>query len=264
MNKNLEEKYRNVIENNVNVGKSNVFMEFIILVSGIVAICFMLFICADFIGGIFVDKLSNETQMKIEKAFSFGIKPLEKEKNSDIIKLENIRNKIVSLDKELQGKSDFPIYEIQEKEINAFIAPNGSIFFTKGLLSEIKNEEVLTFVLAHELGHYAHRDHLKSISREIIVAFVTSIFYTGNRDINMTISNISDLNALKYSRNQERNADKYANNVVYKLYGNNNSAIEFFKLLEEKENIPEYLQYFSTHPSPKQRIKYIKKNNPLN
>ena len=106
MNKNLEEKYRNVIENNVNVGKSNVFMEFIILVSGIVAICFMLFICADFIGGIFVDNLSNETQMKIEKAFSFGIKPLEKEKNSDIIKLENIRNKIVSLDKELQGKSD--------------------------------------------------------------------------------------------------------------------------------------------------------------
>lgn len=259
MNKSLEEKYLSVINNNVNVGKSNVGIEFIILIAGIAAILFLLYIFADAIGCFFIDRMSNETQMKIENAFSFGTKPNVDEKNNDIIKLENIRNKIIPLDKNLQGKSKFHIYEVNKKEINAFITPNGTIFFTKGLLNQVKNEEMLTFVLAHELGHYAHRDHLKSMSRQIIVALVSSIFSTGNNDIDMTIGSISDLNGLTYSRKQEREADKFANEIVYRLYGRNTGAVDFFKMLEKKEKHPEFLHYFSTHPSTKERLKLIQK-----
>ena len=174
--------------------------------------------------------------------------------------LENIRDEIVPLDKKLQGKSKFPIYEINKKEINAFVTPNGTIFFTKGLLKEIKDEEVLTFILAHELGHYAHRDHLKTISRQIIISAVISIFSVGNNNLDITINSISDLNNLNYSRKQEKEADLYANKIVYKLYGRNTGAVEFFKFLEKKDKMPEYLQYFSTHPSTKQRLKLIEQN----
>lgn len=257
MNKSLEEKYLSVINNNVNVGKSNVGIEFIILVAGIAVILFLLYIFADAIGCFVIDRMSNETQMKIENAFSFATKPNVDERNNDIIKLENIRNKIILLDKNLQGKSKFPIYEVPEKQINAFITPNGTIFFTKGLLNQVKDEEMLTFVLAHELGHYAHRDHLKSMSRQIIVALVSSIFSTGNNDIDMTIGSISNLNGLTYSRKQEREADRFANKILYRLYGRNTGAVEFFKMLEKKEKSPEFLQYFSTHPSTKQRLKLI-------
>ena len=163
MNKNLEERYLNVIEDNVNVGKSNVGIEFIILISGIAALIFGLYIFADTIGNFFIDRMSDETQMKIENAFSYNIQPTVNNQEEEIRVLENIRDEIVPLDKKLQGKSKFPIYEINKKEINAFVTPNGTIFFTKGLLKEIKDEEVLTFILAHELGHYAHRDHLKTI-----------------------------------------------------------------------------------------------------
>lgn len=260
MNKNLEEKYLSVIEDNVNVGSSNALNEFFILIAGIAVIFFLLYMFADAIGSFFIDRMSNETQMKIENAFSFGIKPQVSTKNENIIKLENIRDKIVPLDKNLQGKSKFPIYEYPEKQINAFITPNGNIYFTQGLLKEIKDEEVLTFVMAHELGHYAHRDHLKSMSRQIIVALVTSIFASGNNDIDLTIGSISDLNGLTYSRKQEKEADRYANKIVYKLYGNNKGAVEFFKLLEKKEKSPEFLQYFSTHPSTRQRLNLINRN----
>lgn len=257
MNKDLEAKYLNVINDNINVGKSNAMVEFIILIAGIVAIFILLYLCADTIGCFFIDRMSDKTQMQIENAFSFGIQPNMYKKSNNTKKLEIIRDKIVPLDKKLQGKSKFPIYEVPEKQINAFVTPNGTIFFTQGLLSEIKDEETLTFVLAHELGHYAHRDHLKSMSRQIIISLILSLFSSGNNNVDMTIGSISDLNALTYSRNQERNADKYANKVVYSLYGNNQGAVKFFKLLEKKEKIPEYFQYFSTHPSTKQRLKLI-------
>lgn len=257
MNKSLEDRYLSVIEDNINVGKSNAFAEFLILLAGIAVIFFLIYIFADSIGSFFIDRMSNETQMKIENAFSFNSEISASKKSKNVIKLEKIRDKIVPLDKNLQGKSNFPIYEMPEKQINAFITPNGKIFFTKGLLNEIKDEETLTFVMAHELGHYAHRDHLKSMSRQIIIAVVTSMFSTGNGDIDLTIGSISDLNGLTYSRKQEKEADKYANNVVYRLYGNNKGAVDFFKLLEKKEKAPEFLQYFSTHPSTKQRLRSI-------
>ena len=75
MNKNLEERYLNVIEDNVNVGKSNVGIEFIILISGIAALIFGLYIFADTVGNFFIDRMSDETQMKIENAFSYNIQP---------------------------------------------------------------------------------------------------------------------------------------------------------------------------------------------
>ena len=260
MNKNLEERYLNVIEDNVNVGKSNVGIDFIILISGIAALIFGLYIFADTIGNFFIDRMSDETQMKIENAFSYNIQPTVNNQEEEIRVLENIRDEIVPLDKKLQGKSKFPIYEINKKEINAFVTPNGTIFFTKGLLKEIKDEEVLTFILAHELGHYAHRDHLKTISRQIIISAVISIFSVGNNNLDITINSISDLNNLNYSRKQEIEADLYANKIVYKLYGRNTGAVEFFKFLEKKDKMPEYLQYFSTHPSTKQRLKLIEQN----
>ena len=180
------------------------------------------------------------------------------ETTSNTKQLETIRDKIIPLDKRLQGKSKFPIYEISGKEINAFVLPNGTIFFTQGLLKEVKDEEILTFVLAHELGHYAHRDHLKSISRQIIIGFITSIFMSQNNNINLTIESIADLNGLSYSRKQELEADLFANKIVYKLYGDNDGAVEFFQMLKEKEKFPEFLQYFSTHPSTQKRLDAIK------
>ena len=65
---------------------------------------------------------------------------------------------------------------------------------------------------------------------------------------------------IRPQRKQEKEADRYANKIVYKLYGNNKGAVEFFKLLEKKEKSPEFLQYFSTHPSTRQRLNLINRN----
>lgn len=260
MNKDLEEKYLNVIEDNVNVGKRNDGIEFLILITGVVGFCILLFFFADTISNIFIGNMSLKTQMKIEKTISVNSGGYKVQKSERIKKLEKIKSRIVSLDKNLKGKYDFPIYELKEKQINAFVYPNGSIYVTSGLLNKIHDEEMLTFVLAHEIGHYSHRDHLKSISRNIITSLIVYFLSAGQKDLNIAVSSISELTGLKYSRKQEREADIYGNKVVYILYGRNTGAIEFFKLLQKENSSPEFLHYFSTHPSIKERIKLLEKN----
>lgn len=261
MKNDLQEKYLSIIEDNVNVGKSNDWLEFLTLIGGIVGICLIIYVFADISANIFINTMSDKTQMKIEKAISFNSKPNIKTDDKNIKKLETIRDRIVKMDKNLQNKSTFPIEEVNNKNINAFITSDGSIYFTSGLLKEIQDEEVLAFVMAHELGHYAHRDHLKGISRQIIASILISILTSSQQNMSITVDNISNLTGLKYSRAQERDADKYASNAVIKLYGTNEGAVEFFKLLEKKQKIPEFLYYSSTHPATSQRIKMLKKEN---
>lgn len=88
MNKNLEERYLNVIEDNVNVGKSNVGIEFIILFQHC-ALIFGTIYFADTIGNFFIDRMSDETQMKIENAFSYNIQPTvnNKKKKFECLKI---------------------------------------------------------------------------------------------------------------------------------------------------------------------------------
>lgn len=258
MNKDLEEKYLSIINDNGNVGKTNAGFEFLWLLGGIVGLCLLIFIFADTFANIFIDRMSDSTQIKIEKALSFN-KPLKENKKSEkIIFLEYVKPYIVKLDKNLQNKSNFPIYEYDSKDINAFILPDGTIYFTSALLKEVSDRETLTFVLAHELGHYSHRDHLKSVSRDIITSICTNLLTAGQKDLNITVGGITGLSSLKYSRRQEMNADIYANKVVKRLYGTNAGAVKFFKYLDEKEKSPEFLYYFSTHPSTKNRLKNLK------
>lgn len=261
MNKELEERYLSVIEDNVNVGKTSDGKEFFVLLAGIVAICFAIYLSADLIAGVWIDHMSDTTQQKIEQTLSAGgcqNKNHIDNTNESIAFLETVKPKIIAMDEKLQGKSDFQIHKDNSKEINAYVSVDGTIHFTSGLLKEVTDKEALTFVLAHELAHYAHRDHLKTIGRELIAGALLTILTGGQGDSARVVSSLSEVNRSTYSQNQERKADLYANEVVLKLYGRNDGAVKFFKLLEKKQNIPEFFYYFSTHPSTKSRIDLLK------
>ena len=106
MKNDLEQRYINMIQDNVNVGKTNVGIEFISLVAGLVALCFLIYLCADGISNLLIDKISVDTQLKIEKTISITSSKPYKLKNKDeekIKNLENIRNTIVAQDKNLQN-----------------------------------------------------------------------------------------------------------------------------------------------------------------
>lgn len=47
--------------------------------------------------------------------------------------------------------------------INAFAAPGGYIFVTKGALNQVKDESELAGILAHEIGHIEERHYVKKV-----------------------------------------------------------------------------------------------------
>ncbi len=262
----MEARYIAMIENNVNVSKTSDLKEFFILVAGIIVLSIFVFMCADFIAGVWIDNMPDKTQIKIENIMSYGAEDfqLSAPSNQFASQLEILNRqklKIISFDKKLQGKSKFDIKVYPSKDLNAFVVPNGTIFFTAGMLGEIKDEQMLTFVLAHEMAHYAHRDHLKGSGRQIIAGVILSLLTAGqNNSLTKLVENVSTFNTLTYSKKQEKNADLFANSVIIKLYGNNNAAVKFMQLIDEKQNIPQYMHYFSTHPAPSERIYLLKHN----
>ena len=219
----LEARYIAMIENNVNVSKSSDLKEFFILVAGIIGFCIILFFSADILSGVFINNMSDKTQAKIENLMSLSVIPMDLNSMADKKYAEQLdflnKQKLIikKSNPKLQGKSRFDIFVYPSDELNAFVIPNGTIYFTRGMLNTIKNKQALTFVLAHEMGHYANRDHLKGYSRQIIAGVVLSILTSGQSDsLTSFVQNLGMFNSLSYSRNQERNADLFANSVVLK------------------------------------------------
>ncbi|HWU81844.1 MAG TPA: M48 family metalloprotease, partial [Methylophilaceae bacterium] len=49
--------------------------------------------------------------------------------------------------------------------VNAFAAPGGYVFITRGLLLRMRNEAELAGVLSHEIAHVLKRHHLNAIQK---------------------------------------------------------------------------------------------------
>ncbi|PWF55619.1 M48 family metalloprotease [Massilia glaciei] len=54
---------------------------------------------------------------------------------------------------------------LDDKGLNAFAAPGGYIFITKGLLLSLKNEAELAGILAHEIAHVVRKHQLNAIRK---------------------------------------------------------------------------------------------------
>ncbi|MES2150442.1 MAG: M48 family metalloprotease [Pseudomonadota bacterium] len=54
---------------------------------------------------------------------------------------------------------------LDDNEFNAFAAPGGYIFITRGLLLSMRNEAELAGVLAHEISHVLRKHHLAALKK---------------------------------------------------------------------------------------------------
>ncbi|HEX6929506.1 MAG TPA: M48 family metalloprotease [Gammaproteobacteria bacterium] len=55
---------------------------------------------------------------------------------------------------------------IDHPNINAFAAPGGYVFITRGLLFQLRNEAELAGVLGHEIAHVVQKHHLEALKKE--------------------------------------------------------------------------------------------------
>ena len=139
---------------------------------------------------------------------------------------------------------------------NALALPGGSIILTSGLLDSLDEEISFAFVLAHEIGHFAHRDHLRGFGRRVGLAAALTLLFGGQPD---TWANHGvELVMLHYSRVQESKADDFALNCLDSVYETREGAERLFEILESRgDQIPDWAYMFNSHPGNKSRIEKI-------
>lgn len=158
---------------------------------------------------------------------------------------------------------------LDSDEINAFAAPGGLIFVTRGMLRCCEHEGAVAAVLAHEIAHVQCKHGLQAIKKSRIttalntiaiegvksfgdsdLAELTTIFEDSISDITSTMINSG------YSRSFEREADKTAITILERLGYGSGSLVDLLEVMKIKLK-PGGLDFAKTHPSPDSRINYI-------
>jgi len=217
--------------------------------------------------GFFAEKLAAyipfSVENKITSTFDLTLIGDDKSKNPHKSEIENYLQKIVdqlSITQQLPAEMKITVHYLNNETINAFATLGGHIFFYRGLLEKMPNENTLAMVLAHEIAHVKHRHPITSMSRSVILSLVmfAVIGSTENDTLGNILGNTSLITTLNFSRDMEREADNSALASIVKYYGHTEGSNTLFKIFQSYENNslapPEF---FSSHPVTKNRIKNI-------
>ncbi|MBK7872630.1 MAG: M48 family metalloprotease [Saprospiraceae bacterium] len=154
-----------------------------------------------------------------------------------------------------QEEFAWEVYLIDDGEtLNAFAAPGGYIFVYTGLIKFLDMKDDLVGVLGHEMAHADQRHSTEQLSQVYGISFLLDLLLGDNQSILTDV--LATLVTLKFSRDDESEADEYS--VIYLCeteYAANSAASFFQKLIEQGAASPP--QFLSTHPNPDNRIENI-------
>lgn len=147
---------------------------------------------------------------------------------------------------------------------NAFAAPGGWIYITRGMLGVIDDEAELAGVLGHEIGHVADRHGAKQIQAAMItqVLMVAAVILASDQvspDFWRGVNTATNLIFLGYSRGDEHEADLLGTKYLYRTGYDMQGTVGVMEgLLELQERTPLAAeQYFQSHPLTRDRVKHI-------
>lgn len=154
-------------------------------------------------------------------------------------------------------------------EINAFAAPGGLIFVTRGILRCCRHEDSVAAVLAHEIGHVQYKHGLQAIKKSRVTEAVTTLALEGTKTfggedlagLTRTFENsISDISSTLivngYSRSFEYQADLAATIILQRVGYNPSGLVDMLNVMDQRLK-PEGLDFAKTHPAPTKRVSEI-------
>lgn len=145
--------------------------------------------------------------------------------------------------------------------VNAFALPGGYVYVTRGMLALMNSEAELAVVLGHELGHVNARHSVRQMS-QIMLAQVGLAVGSALSETFSRLAGVAGVGLqllfLKFSRDDERQADQLGIEYARSSQYNPASMIDFFGSLQALgdlsggQTLPGFL---STHPLTSERIK---------
>ena len=252
---------RILYEDNINVTEPNHLKDLVQILLNLILIILCIYLLIYTLSGAVLMSLSPEKQVMVENFISPKLNTevvnISKEEQSRINK---VKQKILKVDYKFPKTSNMDIKVINNKQLNALCYPNGNIYITSELFKYLDDDEKLTFVIAHEMGHYKHKDHLLNLRRNIsndVILILISFASPENASVSRSVEDGLNIVDLKYSRGVEEKADIYAIRIMNAIYGNAKAGVEVMKTLKDKNKFD--IEFLSTHPNIDKRIKTIEK-----
>lgn len=152
---------------------------------------------------------------------------------------------------------------VDEATPNAFAAPGGFIFITRGLLALLRNEAELVSILGHEIGHVTARHSVAMMSRAQLAQLgigIASVLSPTAAQFGELAAGGLQLLFLKYGRDAERQADDLGYRYALEQGYDVSEMVNVFAALQQSAQLAgqnPVPSWQASHPYPAERIKRI-------
>jgi predicted Zn-dependent protease len=153
------------------------------------------------------------------------------------------------------------------REINAFALPGGPVWINRGVIHAATNEAQLASVLAHEIAHIAQRHAADQITKRLVANGLLGLLGAvlgndggGARTARMAAQVMAGGYMLKFSRDDEREADRIGAQIMRRAGWDARAMVDFFEVLRGQQGRdPHSVEVFlSSHPAPGERAKLLR------
>jgi predicted Zn-dependent protease len=145
---------------------------------------------------------------------------------------------------------------LRTSDVNAVALPGGQIYLFKGLLDRAETVDQVAGVIAHEIGHVAHRDGMRSLIQAAGLSFLFGMVLGDFTGGGVAVMATQILLRSSYARDVERRADAYSVELITKL-GADARALGALLVRIDGANHPGMPKIFLDHPDTKDRLAAI-------
>ena len=159
---------------------------------------------------------------------------------------------------------------LETDEVNAFAAPGGLIFISRGMMNLCRSEDDLAAVIAHEVGHVQYRHAVRAIKNSRLTSALTIIAMESAKNLGgadlaeVTAAfegSITDITSTMmrggYARGQEREADRAAITILKRMGYNPAALVDVLTRMDQTLKTDKR-GFGSTHPPASARIEEIR------
>lgn len=146
---------------------------------------------------------------------------------------------------------------IESSSVNAFAAPGGYVFVTRGLYALLKSEAELAGILGHEIGHVNARHHVRLMQKQRAVAMGQDFLKKKAGDSNTVqslVGNGAEILSRSLDKESEFEADRlgvyYATKSGYDTYGLP-AVLDRLNAVGDTDAVS---MLYKTHPLPAERL----------